>query len=505
MSSLLSTFFVLTALSFYSMSNSVICLQGMKVYTTQSTEVPPDEDRNKTEEDSDKSDDEQEAKLNNSGPIMLRTECIMQIVDHYESDSSDNIPLSKYIRLEDASTSKSSVSKSQPSKSTPLNLEWVKSNPKYNINIDCTPVLCYEEANQCKTPTDFFSLFFTESFCKYIVEQTNKYSQQKSNSINLTLNELNVFFGGLLLSGYAKYPNKRMYWSNQNDVLTILSDSMRLHRFETIIKNFHLNDNHHIDQNYRLYKLRPLIEELNVKFRQHGGLEESLSIDENKGFCATDTIQDGRTKNCPMSDKKVMEKQPKGTYDYRRSEDGAITLVRWKDNKLVTAATTYDTREETTCKCWYRERKRKKTAVQPQIFVNYNKGMGCVDKTDRTRKWYWSIFAYLFDVLVVNRWLLMKKLNQKDDKAASLLVFGRRIALSLLQSFGTPSVKGRTIPVPSGDVRYNGLTGSGLLSLLLPYTDFSELFDFCVHTGSPKSKKTRPDRQNGLRYEIENI
>lgn len=78
--------------------------------------------------------------------------------------------------------------------------------------------------------------------------------------MNLKLEELYVVFGALLLSGYAKYPNKRMYWSPDNDVPKILADSMRLNRFEQIIRNLHVNDNSKIDKDDRLYNLRPIIE-----------------------------------------------------------------------------------------------------------------------------------------------------------------------------------------------------------------------------------------------------
>ncbi|KAJ8931100.1 hypothetical protein NQ314_016036 [Rhamnusium bicolor] len=342
--------------------------------------IPP-EDGNETEQDSDNSDDEHEANLNHLGPNMLRTECVMQQVTNDEQvdeqddeqedeyDSSDDLPLSKYVRTEEPSTSKplSSVSLakkkstprpnksvSKPKKSTAQENEWVKLEPKFNINTNCTPVPPSNEAIQCKSPTDFFNLFFTTGFCETIVEQTNIYSQQKNNPINLTLR-------------YGKYPNKRMYWSNQKDVPPILSDSMRLHRFEAIIKHFHLNDNNHRDPNDRLYKLRPIIEELNTKFRQHGELGEFLSIDEmnlmkylsEKGFCATGTIQQNRTAKCPLMDKKVMAKKPRGTFDQRSTVDGTMTLVKWKDNKVVTAATTYDTTKKTTCVRWCRERKKK--------------------------------------------------------------------------------------------------------------------------------------------------
>lgn len=79
------------------------------------------------------------------------------------------------------------------------------------------------------------------------------------------------FFGGLLLSGYGKYTNKRMYWAKEDDVPKILANSIRLNRFELILRSLHLNDNTEINSEDRLYKLRPLIDKLNVNFRKYGG------------------------------------------------------------------------------------------------------------------------------------------------------------------------------------------------------------------------------------------
>lgn len=87
--------------------------------------------------------------------------------------------------------------------------------------------------------------------------------------------------GALLLSGYAKYQNKWMYWLPENDVPKILADNMRLNRFEQIIRNLYVNDNSKIHREDQLYKLRPIIEALNNNFRRYGRLDEKLSINES--------------------------------------------------------------------------------------------------------------------------------------------------------------------------------------------------------------------------------
>lgn len=156
---------------------------------------------------------------------------------------------------------------------------WLQEIPDFSINKICEPRLPAAEAQLAKNPIDFFNLFFDGELLDTIVYQTNLYSQQKN--IDLERDELYVILGALLLSGYAKYPNKRMFWNTTSDVPTILKNSMRLNRFETILHHIHFNDNLQIDRSDKLYKLRPVIDTLNDRFRKHGGLEENISIEES--------------------------------------------------------------------------------------------------------------------------------------------------------------------------------------------------------------------------------
>ena len=123
-------------------------------------------------------------------------------------------------------------------------------------------------------------MFWSEEIIEHIVTQSNKYAQQKNVTLNLTKEELYVLLWAMLLSGYSKFPNKRMYWSSY-DVPKMLYNSIRLNRFETILRHLHFNDNILNDKTDKLYKLRPIIIHLNERFREHGGLEEHISIDES--------------------------------------------------------------------------------------------------------------------------------------------------------------------------------------------------------------------------------
>lgn len=256
--------------------------------------VPPI-DGYDTDLDEDLSDDDHQADLNCLGPRMLKTACEIEIrTDNEENnetegneleekkweenewDSSDDEPLAKYCKTDEIAPKKCKKSLTKN-----FQLSWKKSPPSFTMVTDCEDIPVSEEARKCITPTDFFMLFFNKDLLQHMLKQSNLYASQKNSPLNMTMDEMYVFLGGLLLSGYAKYPNKRLYWSSLSDVPKMLGNSIRLNRFEQILRNFHLNDNLQIDKEDRLYKLRPLITHLNKTYREHGGLEENISIDES--------------------------------------------------------------------------------------------------------------------------------------------------------------------------------------------------------------------------------
>lgn len=227
--------------------------------------IPPI-DENDTDQDSDASDEEHEGNLNHLGRKLLCTEAEIHIQN--DDVDSDDEPLAKYQRT---STSRNRNN----------NNFWRKIDPSYTIVTQCEAIPISVEAQNCKTPIEFFELFFTDDLLSHIADQSNLYALQKNTNLDISSEELKVFLGALLLSGYAKYPNRRFYWSDNMDSPQILSNSMRLKRFEKILANIHLNDNTQFQAIDRLYKLRPLITHLNEAFLKHGGLDENLSIDES--------------------------------------------------------------------------------------------------------------------------------------------------------------------------------------------------------------------------------
>ena len=122
--------------------------------------------------------------------------------------------------------------------------------------------------------------YWTDEWLDYVCEQSILYAEQKSLQHDcVSRDNLRVFFGILILSGYNKLANRRLYWTQMPDVKNeLVVNSMRRDTFDQIMRCLHFTDNMNIDED-RFYKVRPIFEHLN-KTAKINKAEEFLSIDE---------------------------------------------------------------------------------------------------------------------------------------------------------------------------------------------------------------------------------
>lgn len=212
-----------------------------------------------------------------------------------ESDSeSESEYLAEYPHLqavgvaslssEEPSSSSVPVQRTMKGKFKPRPEIWVAN--KDNDFADGIPV--FTGVKKCRIsgemPIDYFTNMFPDSFLNSIVDETNKYAVQcGKENLALTLGELKVFLGINLVITYLRYSRLRQYWSPQHGMrLPLVADNMSYSRFSMIRKYIHFADNFKkpSDCNDRLYKLRPVIEQLRQAFRDAVDPEEFLSIDE---------------------------------------------------------------------------------------------------------------------------------------------------------------------------------------------------------------------------------
>ena len=105
--------------------------------------------------------------------------------------------------------------------------------------------------------------------------------QKLNHSFSLSVADLRVFLGIVLLSGYNSLPQERLYWSNDEDVgVNLVKKKMSCNRFQEIKRYLHLADNNNLVEDDKLAKIRKYLDLLNRNFTQFGVFSQNLLIDE---------------------------------------------------------------------------------------------------------------------------------------------------------------------------------------------------------------------------------
>ncbi|XP_064461555.1 piggyBac transposable element-derived protein 4-like [Ornithodoros turicata] len=135
---------------------------------------------------------------------------------------------------------------------------------------------------------DFFSRYFSDAVFEHMVEQTNLYASQTkvTDWTATTEEELRAFLGVLIKMALIPRTSYRLYWSSDPELgVPSVSAVMTLRRFQKLLQAFHLNDNTknlpRTDPNHdKLYRIRPLIDELGAAFLRELSPSSFQSVDE---------------------------------------------------------------------------------------------------------------------------------------------------------------------------------------------------------------------------------
>lgn len=119
--------------------------------------------------------------------------------------------------------------------------------------------------------------------------------------------------------------------------------------------------------------------DIHIFFRNYFTSLRLLQHLSENNICATGTVRQDRAEKYPFSDIKFWKDKPRGTCYFMSCEN--VTFVQWKDNKVVTVATNFESNDVTTSR-WCKDSKTKKQITQSKIIANYNKNMGGVDIMD---------------------------------------------------------------------------------------------------------------------------
>ena len=157
-----------------------------------------------------------------------------------------------------------STSNSKQTKNITLKLDKAPPNPKFSdgdllFTENYFPKENYDMYKDM-TYNELFELFFTDELLQLISQQTTNYALFRNcPDPQVSIEDLKVFIGSLLVSGYNELPSKRSYWDTSKDMRNDMEyEAMRRDRFLQICRFIHFADNTSVDLNDKMYKLRPL-------------------------------------------------------------------------------------------------------------------------------------------------------------------------------------------------------------------------------------------------------
>ena len=134
-----------------------------------------------------------------------------------------------------------------------------------------------------KSVTKLFELFYDDAVIDLLCSESKKYASSKGkHDFDVCPDEMNVFLGIFLVSGYSGCKRRRLYWSGEGDVRhEAIANAMARDSFDEIMRYFHIADNSMLGQADKFYKVRPLMSMLNSRFHKHFLGGRDLSVDES--------------------------------------------------------------------------------------------------------------------------------------------------------------------------------------------------------------------------------
>ncbi|XP_051554346.1 piggyBac transposable element-derived protein 2-like [Myxocyprinus asiaticus] len=186
--------------------------------------------------------------------------------EHEDEDTDEDDSLSE----DDSSFSKTPRWKMCHTTASPVHPEWLLVPPS---------------ADEILSPYQYFKSLPSDNFFELTVNESNLYSIQcnPANPLNLTVQELEQFFGTLLHMSLFGLQATRMFWS-QSSCIAHVVDVMPLAQWETIKIFLHFSDNscqptRDMADYDELYKIQPLLNHILIKLKQLP-MRETLSVDE---------------------------------------------------------------------------------------------------------------------------------------------------------------------------------------------------------------------------------
>jgi hypothetical protein len=112
------------------------------------------------------------------------------------------------------------------------------------------------------SPTDLFDLFFDQDILAFIATKSCEYAMtQFGMPVNISADEIRVFVAILILTGYNKVTDYKLYWSNSEDTENkLIKSAMSRNRFLLIKRCFHMGNSSEVEND------RSVVDILNFNF-----------------------------------------------------------------------------------------------------------------------------------------------------------------------------------------------------------------------------------------------
>ena len=127
---------------------------------------------------------------------------------------------------------------------------WRYKQPEYTKVYDHSEayennLLKMKEQLKGSTPVKVFEEIFSEEIVQFIIKESVRYATETNRpATTSSSDEIKIFIGVLLISGYHKLPAETHYWSNDEDLgLQTVKNALSKSKFQELKSILHFCDN----------------------------------------------------------------------------------------------------------------------------------------------------------------------------------------------------------------------------------------------------------------------
>ena len=233
-------------------------------------------------DDDDSGDEDGGGMVDNLGRNLLQAESVAVLSSGKtigeEDDIDDDEPTPGH------SQAAASSSGSRTSQKDRVQYQWTKRPVDLGAHLKEWQTLPQKvDLRPLDSPVKVFEFFFDDTLFEMIKKESNRYAtQQGYPNFVVTVDELKIVIGVLMISGYHSLPSRNNYWSLKPDLMVeLVGRTMPRNRFDEILRFLHIADSRRLDKEDRMAKLRPMMDLLQDRFQQAYVPEKDLSYDES--------------------------------------------------------------------------------------------------------------------------------------------------------------------------------------------------------------------------------